>query len=404
MCVRGRAWSGVGLVVVLLSVAGCGDAIRTRWFGGGTAIFTGAETRAVSETEVGSGSEHGRVKPRYVRCAEPSPDVAKAVANSFGGGLTAVVRGLPSGVTPEVAGAISRSHAEAIAQLTERLATMQLLRDGLYRACEAYANGAISDTTYAVMLSRFDKTMVTMLLGELAAGAFGRSLAGAGTGAESASSSSLDIAEKEAKSREAEATLKAAEERHLNAERDLTSAEKEASKNPGDVAATKKVEDSKRNREQTQKEVTKADRELKDALKAQASSAARALEIKTVGGIAASHSPEIARTLADLARKYIENLNFDAIEVACLSALDRPADTKPTGFATLCTSGILATLQDSKGDLLKALIDRATAERERAETRATLRGAVEQSRETLQAVDALLAEVARLKGTSTPRP
>ena len=39
--------------------------------------------------------------------------------------------------------------------------------------------GAISDTTYAVLLSRYGETMITMLLGELAAGAFGRWLRGA---------------------------------------------------------------------------------------------------------------------------------------------------------------------------------------------------------------------------------
>jgi hypothetical protein len=58
--------------------------------------------------------------------------------------------------------------------MTERTQTIQLLRDSLYRACEAYANGALSDTTYALLLSRYDDTMVTMLSSELVAGAFGR--------------------------------------------------------------------------------------------------------------------------------------------------------------------------------------------------------------------------------------
>src|SRR5204862_6868923 len=74
------------------------------------------------------------------------------------------------------------ARAESLAQLTNRLATIQLLRDGLYRACEAYANGAVSEITYAIMLSRFDKLMVTLLTGELVAGNFGQSLAVLGTG------------------------------------------------------------------------------------------------------------------------------------------------------------------------------------------------------------------------------
>ena len=47
----------------------------------------------------------------------------------------------------------------------------------MYRACEAYQNGAISDTSYTLMLARFDKTMASMLASEIAAGAFGRNLA-----------------------------------------------------------------------------------------------------------------------------------------------------------------------------------------------------------------------------------
>src|SRR5712691_7887218 len=295
-----------GLAALLVGLAGCGETIKTRWLRGGGAVFTGAEVRAINESTVGQESAHGRITPKYVRCAEPSPDVAKAVSTSLGASLSAVIRGLPSGVTPQVAGAVSRSHAEAIAQLTERLATMQLLRDGLYRACEAYANGAISDTTYAVMLSRYDKTMVTMLLGELAAGAFGRSLAGAGTGAESTSGASLDVAAKQANSREAESTLKSAEERHSSAERELRTAEEDAKAKPTDAGATKKVEDGKRNLDQTRKDVTRAERELRDTLKAETTSAARALEVRTAGSITASHDPEIARALTELARKYLE--------------------------------------------------------------------------------------------------
>ncbi len=60
--------------------------------------------------------------------------------------------------------------AEAMAQLGQRLATIQLLRDGLYRACEAYANGALDKSSYSMILSRFDDTMITLLLGAEEAG------------------------------------------------------------------------------------------------------------------------------------------------------------------------------------------------------------------------------------------
>ena len=67
--------------------------------------------------------------------------------------------------------------ASQIAQLGERLASIQLLRDKMYRACEAYANGATTQGGYISMLARVDKTMGAMLALEMSAGAFGRQLA-----------------------------------------------------------------------------------------------------------------------------------------------------------------------------------------------------------------------------------
>jgi hypothetical protein len=74
----------------------------------------------------------------------------------------------------------ARSLTASVAQLGERLASIQLMRDKMYRACEAYGNGAINSTTYTAVMARFDKTMTSLLSSELAAGAFGRELASLG--------------------------------------------------------------------------------------------------------------------------------------------------------------------------------------------------------------------------------
>ena len=47
------------------------------------------------------------------------------------------------------------------------------LRDGLYRACEAYANGAIGADAYALVLSRYGQLMTTFFLGQDVTGAAG---------------------------------------------------------------------------------------------------------------------------------------------------------------------------------------------------------------------------------------
>ena len=92
------------------------------------------------------------------------------------------------------------------------------MRDGLYRACEAYANGAITPTTYAVIVSRVDKLLVTLIATEIAGGAFGRQFSAASTAASGNAAASQVKSSAEAvtkalddlkKKTEAEATEKA---------------------------------------------------------------------------------------------------------------------------------------------------------------------------------------------------
>lgn len=116
-----------------------------------------------------------------VVCTEPSPDVATTIAKSFSASLSGAVR---SGATDaNAAAAIARSFAQQLVQLGERTTAIQLLRDALFRACEAYSNNAIDKTAYAQLLSRFDTLAATLVTAELGAGAVGRMLAGISTSA-----------------------------------------------------------------------------------------------------------------------------------------------------------------------------------------------------------------------------
>lgn len=108
-------------------------------------LLVNADLRTIVSVTPASIPYHGRVEPRRVICAEPSPDVAKAIATSFGGAVSgAASRG---DIDAQAAGQFSKSFAEGLTQLGERMATIQLLRDGLYRACEGYANGVLTDTS-----------------------------------------------------------------------------------------------------------------------------------------------------------------------------------------------------------------------------------------------------------------
>jgi hypothetical protein len=105
--------------------------------------------------------------PQYTLCAEPSPDIAKAISDAITASANATVDGLKAlggtGASASLTPAISSSQNSAIAEVGRRLATTQLLRDGVYRLCEAYANGAITRDEYALVLSRYGDTMVTLL-------------------------------------------------------------------------------------------------------------------------------------------------------------------------------------------------------------------------------------------------
>lgn len=86
-------------------------------------------------------------------CAEPSPDalVSIAAAGSFQ---------VPIG-TEKLIDAKGKT-AESITALGTRTTTVQLLRDSLYRACEAYMNGALNNKEYKMLLVMFDDFVLTL--------------------------------------------------------------------------------------------------------------------------------------------------------------------------------------------------------------------------------------------------
>ena len=64
----------------------------------------------------------------------------------------------------------------------------------MYQTCLAYANGAISGTTYSIIMNRLDDTIVTLLMSETIGSAFDRALASTDGHVSTLSYSLLDIA------------------------------------------------------------------------------------------------------------------------------------------------------------------------------------------------------------------
>lgn len=148
------------LALALLTVSGCtwfqsdvkrGYAQSGPWDGG--VVYTTADIRMVSE-------HRHPVTNQIVTCTEPTADVAKA--------LTTVAQLNLKGGTGNASGeaGVGGGSGEAVAELAGRSTALLALRDGLFRACEAYSNGAIGSDAYGLVLSRYGQLMTTLFLGE----------------------------------------------------------------------------------------------------------------------------------------------------------------------------------------------------------------------------------------------
>lgn len=216
--------------------------------------------------------------------------MAIAVANSFGAGLSILGQG---------SGSISGAQAEGIAQLAERTVAIQALLKQGYQACLDYANGAINGTTYSLRTTRLDDLMVTLILAEVAGGAFGRSGAAIGTKASASASARLAEGLREdfdtAKAELAEANVKVAD-----AKTKLTEAEAATPQVPDDVKTAKqelKVAIAERD----------AARQLMTAsADTAAQAAAEASEIIALGGLTPKTDAAIAKELGLMQERFID--------------------------------------------------------------------------------------------------
>jgi len=149
---RGRNFRGLGGIYVValagLLAAGCDSTIhRQANIGGVDTLSLDAKQRLMLV-----GNRSGR-EPGRVTCTEPSPDalVAKAAV------LAASGRNLNGGDA-----GLSGGSSEAAASIGFRDHTVQMLRDGYFRLCEAYLNGAIDKAQYAEMIRNIDTFMVVV--------------------------------------------------------------------------------------------------------------------------------------------------------------------------------------------------------------------------------------------------
>jgi hypothetical protein len=139
------------VVLGCVSLSGCSTIYRTVSLDSkpATSIDIDAKARMIVVTDYG-----GKDGNRRVVCSEPSPDTAVGIASSTS---------LAANVAGKVDAQLAASLAEAVQSVGRRTQSIQLLRDGLYRACEAYLNGAITANEYKLLLSRISAFAITLV-------------------------------------------------------------------------------------------------------------------------------------------------------------------------------------------------------------------------------------------------
>jgi hypothetical protein len=100
---------------------------------------------------------------------------------------------------------------------------------------------------------------------------------------------------------------------------------------------------------------------LQTKLEAEVSASAKAVAT-AAGGITRLQDKDVAETVATIQRKYIENINSDAIVVACLIVLDKQEKgekgaTEPETWLQKACPKLISNVMDKQGRLLDAIIN-----------------------------------------------
>lgn len=94
----------------------------------------------------------------YRSCAQPSPDVFSVLGFSLAGAVSRDKQADGKSLNAEVASALSQSGATI-----SRTQTVNLLRESMYRTCERFMNGAMTQEQFLVQAARDQRAMVAVL-------------------------------------------------------------------------------------------------------------------------------------------------------------------------------------------------------------------------------------------------
>jgi len=122
-----------------------------------------AKQRFLVSTTITDRNEKGEVIGSWTGvCAEPSPDAFAVYSAALEGNAS---------YANEMAVALKAVIGENAGTIGVRTEAITLMRDAMYRLCEAYMSGGIERKVYAKMVSKYQKSMVTLIAIEQLTGA-----------------------------------------------------------------------------------------------------------------------------------------------------------------------------------------------------------------------------------------
>jgi hypothetical protein len=187
----------IALVCVACSITACADLTsigRSRTLPSSTTV-DGRALHLDAKQRVVIAKAGTRDNPDMV-CAEPSPDALSAFASSLSGGIS---------VSGEGAGSAAGALSEAAASIGLRTQSITLMRDALYRVCEAYYNGQLSRPQVMALISRSqDLTAAVVAVEQLTGAVVAQQAALGGSASGSSSATMLSNAQALAAARELE--------------------------------------------------------------------------------------------------------------------------------------------------------------------------------------------------------
>jgi len=153
------------LLVSLLLITSCANWTsihRKLNVNDGKGALIDIKQRAIIVNENKHKTDGSPYEPKFVVCAEPSPDSMSALSATIAG---------EADISGEAKLGLASSLQEGAAFVGLRTQSIQLLRDQMFRFCEMYLNGAIDKSQYQLLQRRNQRYMVALLAIEQLTGA-----------------------------------------------------------------------------------------------------------------------------------------------------------------------------------------------------------------------------------------